>query len=236
MARITAKITGLSSKEVENAILDEVTSRWSRRRQDIRKTVLTEIESVVEANKDRFQPQRSTLGGPETVAQLGVGNNGAPDTEKLRRAYKLLIPARSSTISTVRVSFQRRASRFGKVEFNLNIDRFFDAEATNYLSSHARANGEISVIPWMKNFIFGFAVQDYAFIDSSDPDFHEKSSRTGLGHMIKIGEEKVQVPRRQFAFAGVGTGQTFDILFTRVKKRLERASFINKIEQIIAGG
>ena len=231
MPKFNAKIVSIGREDLDAAVQDELSNRWSQRRQDIRRVVAEEVENTINTNRDRFQPQRATLGGPETVGILGVGKDGTPDFDKLRNAYKLLIPTQGSTISKLGIAFQRRASRFGRVTFNINLDRFYNADITNYV---APSDGQFIQVPWMQNFIMGVAAPEHAFIDESDPEYRPASSRTGLGHMVRISDNgPIAIPRQQLSYPGVGEEATFGVLLRRIQKRLESRKFIGKVENIL---
>lgn len=220
MAELSAKITQSSPRDFDEAVLNQITDIWSARRENVRAAIEEEIRRAVLKVRAKFQPQKYDF---DFIGQLGVGKAGAPLLERLNQAYKLLIPSKGGKVARINTSFQKRASRFGKVKYTIDIDKFYDSYETTYIS-YSSDNRE--KIPWMEHFIKGIVVRDHIFIDEKDERFNPKSSRTGLGQMFPA-------PGRQYVFRGVGTRETFGALLREVEKRLASKKFVKKIEQIL---
>lgn len=190
-------------------------------RKKVTPLVTREITRAIELTKDEFNPRR--VGGEEFVGQLGIGQGGQPDIDKMRNAWTLLIPG--SSASKLSSSFApSNLKKFGTFGFSIDIEKFYDRDLTNYTSTRSSPGNDGKRIPWMQNFIEGLAVQEpAAYIDSGDPNFNPKRSRTGIGHMIRI--DRLNIPGRQFSFPGVGRAATFGKIQERVNRRFRTAKF-----------
>lgn len=224
MTDITVKIANI--RDFNEAILKEVSKRFSAKRSQIDTAIREQIGAAVDEMKNFFRPNRGPNGNEDVVGQLGIGFGGRADTDKIDNAYKLLKPGTSS--AKLSLSFQRNARNFGKASFSIDISKFYNSDLTTYLPSRGQRavvdfNGPV---PWMQHFIEGLEVQGYEYIDESDPQFSSRRSRTGIGMMIKV-------PAGNFVFRGVGRENTFEPLFKRIEKKLSSKAFAKKIENIL---
>lgn len=230
MASGKARIVIKNIKDFDEAVLKAVSDKFSRKRSQINTIVEEQIGAAVEQEKNLFRPDRGPNGGSDVVGQLGIGFGGRPDNDKINNAYKLLKPGTSS--AKVSLSFQRRQANFGRVNYSIKIENFYNSDLTTYLPSLGRvSNGNIDFnrpVPWMRHFIEGLEVQGYDYIDEGDKLFNKNRSRTGEGLMIKI-------PTHTFVFRGAGYAATFDLLIAAIVKKLTTKPFIKKIENALRG-
>lgn len=228
MVDVNIKVTkGLEGLEdvIFAALTDRASIEAFRRR--VIPLVEKQIEKAVTDTQDRFRPDR--VGRGELIGQLGIGSDGREDTNKITNAWRLLIPTEAD-VAKISSSFARNVNKFGRISFTIDIDRFFNQELTTY-TSEVRRGGVIGV-QWMRHFIDGLEVQGHAFVDDFDPDFRFDSSRTGLGHMVRL--DRVTIPRQQFELRGQGRGQTFGKLFENVERNLKDSSFQGRLAVVIA--
>lgn len=200
-----------------------------------------EIEKAVDETQDLFRPDRGPGGGDDLIALLGIGEGGRVLTEKFAgrdAAFNLLKPGTAATnFSSV---FRRRSrGRFGLVNYEINLERFYNNFRSTYIS-RKRGDSDFE-ISWMDHLINGIPttqLREYPegenefVLVTGGQNFNENFSRTGLGHMVPAG--RLRIPARQFVFNGRGEAATFDVLFAAVTRRLSSSRFRTKIEKAIA--
>lgn len=161
--------------------------------------------------KSQFNPMIANVGldNRELVGKIGIGLGGKVLDNKMSMAYTRLIPGEGDRAINLKTSFSNTII-FGKVEYIINLSQapgtFYDTFHTTYIgSNHLR-------IPWMKIYIDGLdRFENYIYIDGADPRFNRKSSRTSIGHMIKL-------EGGSYEFDGVGRNLTFGVLLDALKK------------------
>jgi hypothetical protein len=181
------------------------------------------INRAITAEKEHFQPLKQ--GGVELAAQLGVGRGGEILTNKLNSAWKLLLIADEDSVSKASL-FLSKGSKFGKFQFTINRDAFYNAARTTYLSTQSKEFGKIQ---WMKNYLRGIPTIDgYRFVGRGERGFNEEKSRTGEGIM-----KKTRVPSKQFSLQGYGEKKAFGAIEDAINSRLKNNKFKTDMKNAI---
>ena len=161
------------------------------------------------------------------VGALGVGAGGTPDKEKLNDAWKLLqVIGIADSISSLKLSLAK-GSKFATFDFSINKEAFYNHFRTTYVS-HSKS--ESTLVKWMENYLRGIPVIDgYGFVIPGHPKFKEASSRTGLGHMVKV-----KIPSRQFQLPGYGEDRAFGAVMASIKNKFTSTAFTTEMAKKIS--
>lgn len=183
------------------------------------------FNDAIEAERHHFQPFKT--GGDDLVGALGVGSGGNPDKEKLNDAWKLLqVIGVAESISSLKLSLAK-GSKFATFDFEINKEAFYNHFRTTYVSHSKHLS---TLVKWMENYLRGIPkIQDYGFVTPDEPRFKEASSRTGLGHMVKV-----RIPSRQFSLPGYGENRAFGAVISSIKNKLTSTEFTTEMSKKIA--
>ena len=121
MATFSVKITkGLDDlvEKLSKQLIDRKAIESLRRQ--VLPLVDREITKAVELVKGAFNP--ISVGGEDLAGQLGIGQGGNLDLERIRTAFILLVPG--SSAAKISSSFSPRNLRnFGTIKFKINLER-----------------------------------------------------------------------------------------------------------------
>lgn len=226
------------SKAVANAIEDKINSPKARAAlsRELKPFMEEQIEKAIAGESltgntslcNSFRPDRQ---GIDVVGALGIGVGGSTSPEKYTRGWKDLLPGKGrdkegSPAAKVTISFAKNT--FGKVTYNLDVDKFYDSKINTYV---AQTNGKR--IQWMRQFIEGFEVltHEYVEIDDNIPEnLKEKiieDSRTGLGIMVKFNLDELT------PFILSPQPNPFPKIGTAIKRRLSSQNFRKDFREVI---
>lgn len=195
-------------------------------REAITPIVAETINKAIADSKSHFRPY--DVGGSRLVGELGVGSDGKPDKEKLNKAWEIMqfVGNLGSSVSTLKLSLAK-GRKFATFEFNIRKSNFYDHFRTNYISM---SGGKTVKVPWMKNFLIGIpTIEGYGFVEPGSRKFKPDSSRTGLGHMIKV-----KIPSKQYKLLGYGEDKAFGAIIQNANKRLTSARFAEQLKKAIS--
>lgn len=133
------------------------------------------ITKTVTDNSDKFIPNDSQ------AAELGIGQGGDFDFDKINNAWRALLPGGGFTTSLTRRMGTSRSSLIGLTNIDINVDGFLSAPISVIATPDSE---EISEIKWMEWFLFGKTISGFRF---SDRQPITQTSRTGRGIMINGG-------------------------------------------------
>ena len=184
-----------------------------------------------------FQPLAQP-NAKDLVGRLGVGKAGSVSTDKLKNAWRLLLPSvgltGEKTVSSLSGTFSKKAirgGRFGTFNFKIDVEAFYAARISTY--SYFKDN-EFVLIPWMKHYIEGVEIRNYEFVKPGSKTFQKAKkkkkfasiSRTGLGYLTKV-------PSGQMSIAPA-SAEPFVLLETRVLAAFRTKEFADKIKKAIS--
>ncbi len=234
MAPIKKRFVDKFSKDLIEQLEKKLTSPNARRRlsNKIRPAMETEIAISIGGTNFNGDTKIAKLlrpdltGGDELIGKLGIGLPGrGPLTNKIENGWRVLLPGEQETATSISVSFAKSLTSFGTGSVRVDTDAFYAAKVNNYISlSGGRTRGN-EEIPWMRHYIEGLQVQGYEF---EGDDFIKKSSRTGLGIMLKV-------PSGGFSLPPLSPNPFIE-LRSAIVRRLRTNKFTNKIEKEIRKG
>ena len=180
MARGTANIqldfSALDSSRLAEKLQEKINKKLRSNFGKLRPNIETAINRGVERSKRQFTPDA------EEIAQLGVGQGGSPDIDRIQNAYRELrtdFGRKGITRFSVRKAGTGAGILIGKLSVQVKKETFLSSGLPVVKTPDSKA---ISEIPWMRWLIRGKQISGFEFKKSS-----KKTSRTGMGVMISGG-------------------------------------------------
>jgi hypothetical protein len=173
--QINQRTQQVLAKRAADAILDSVVSKARKEFTASKEAIRQSVDDAISNVQDGFKPTN------EEAAELGIGEGGSIDFNRVDNAWRGLLSDSGTGAITVTFRTGRGKTGLGNIAIFIDFEKFYQYELCKLVVTTEGTDWDLE---WMRWYIEGKAISDVSFFPTTSS---RGASRTGRGIMIRGG-------------------------------------------------